>query len=122
MVAVEPWARTLSALRQMVKTEAGLLLRYDQQDFIEVRLRETVRQFGHQSVHELVARAATSPEPKITRAVVEALTTHTTSFFREEHHFRTMIDIGVRDRPAGLNQFRVWSAACSRAKNPIRRP
>lgn len=53
-------------------------------------------------------------EPSEVTELVSAITTNLTHFFREPHHFETLIPI-LRERP-GLQ--RVWSAACSTGEEP----
>lgn len=64
--------------------------------------------------HGYLARADFSGEERL--AMIGCVTTHKTSFFREDHHFRTlqtsvlqpMTRVRHRARP-----LRIWSAACS---------
>jgi chemotaxis protein methyltransferase CheR len=87
------------------------------EDFLQHRLSRRVRALGLEGFDAYVAMLCAEPTgPEINR-FVEALTTHTTAFFRERHQYDWLAKDGIdmlavigagTQRPAVI-----WSAACS---------
>ncbi|MFN4156267.1 MAG: CheR family methyltransferase [Paracoccaceae bacterium] len=96
---------------------SGVSVTASKTDFLEHRLNRLLQESGVGSVAEYVAQLRAAPAGPAAQGLVEALTTHTTSFFRERAHFDWLTAEGLpavtangagRDRP-----LTVWSAACS---------
>ncbi len=103
------------AIVRIARELGGISLDADKKDFIRTRLGRLLREFGLDGYGGLVARATQSQE--IRRRVLEALTTHTTSFFRENNHYDWMLETALPEmlgaRVESTVPFTVWSAACS---------
>lgn len=103
------------ALVQIARDLAGLSLDPGKRDFLRTRLGRLMRERGLESYGPLIAEAGQS-DP-LRRRILEAFTTHTTSFFRERGHFdhlRQTILPEWAARP--VQPFAapvIWSAACS---------
>ncbi len=88
----------------------------DKQYLFESRLRHVLRDFGLANLHELSTRLNLSTSSLLGDAVVEAMTTNETSWFRDIHPFEALregilpelIESRAKDR-----RLQVWSAACS---------
>ena len=62
-----------------------------------------------------------SEEPEELGALINALTTNVTSFFREPHHFEFLKDTVIASfvkRSATQPRLRIWSAGCSTGEEP----
>jgi chemotaxis protein methyltransferase CheR len=96
----------------------GIALDETKSYLIDARLDPLVQQFYLQSPLELVNQAKRSGGDSIRRAIVEAITTRETSFFRDASPFEALkfkvlpelIDQKMRIRS---NRLRIWSAAAS---------
>lgn len=106
--------RRLAAIALRV---GGLTIDPERVDFFAQRIGKRIRALGLPSYNaylELVESARGAGERT---ALVESLTTHTTSFFRENQHYDFLMRQGFRERiNAGAGKtrdFRFWSAACS---------
>lgn len=86
-------------------------------DFLEHRINRLLRETGIHNVAAYIEQVRQAPSGQAAQRLVEALTTHTTSFFRERAHYDWLAATGLpalhaagagRDRP-----LRIWSAACS---------
>jgi chemotaxis protein methyltransferase CheR len=84
---------------------------------VESRLASVAREGGFDNVTALIrALRQPVPNPKVSLAVVEAMTTNETSFFRDHHPFevmRTHLLPELVKRNAAQRRLSVWSAASS---------
>ncbi len=110
-------AEALDILAAIAAREAGLLIGPDKSDFLIARLQGQVARLGLGDLTAYARHLAVPAHGLDRRHFVEALTTHTTSFFRETRQFDWLLAEGLgrlaargvgRDRPLD-----VWSAACS---------
>lgn len=104
-----------SAFVDLARLRGGLSLDPQKTQFFETRLGALIRdpQFGSADALLAAARA----DSRIADAVLERLTTHTTSFFREPGHYEWLQRKGF-ERLTGRaltssEPFTIWSAACS---------
>lgn len=99
----------------LVRRRAGIVLTEDKSYLLETRLGPVLARFGLASLGVLGERLRSLPGEALERAVVEALTTHESSFFRDGkpfEHLRGALPKLLAARGAG-EKLRVWSAACS---------
>lgn len=96
---------------------SGISIAATKTDFLEHRINRLLRESGVESVTDFVEQLRTAPAGPAALRLVEALTTHTTSFFRERAHFDWMTTTGLPSvvaEGAGRDQpLTIWSAACS---------
>jgi chemotaxis protein methyltransferase CheR len=99
----------------LVRRRAGIVLTEDKSYLLETRLGPVLTRFGLASLGVLGEKLRALPGEVLERAVVEALTTHESSFFRDGRPFDHLR--GVLPRLAGgkgvAERVRIWSAACS---------
>ncbi|MBW8268404.1 CheR family methyltransferase [Caldovatus aquaticus] len=111
-------AESLGFLAALVKARSGIVLTPDKAYMLETRLAPLLARTGLASLDALAARlrgGASAATEALAREVVEALTTHESSFFRDGwpfDHLRQMLPRLAAARPAG-QPLRIWSAACS---------
>lgn len=107
-------------LRTFLKDRSGLDLSSDKQYLVESRLIPVARRLGLSGISDLVQKMKTGSEDTIV-AVVEAMTTNETFFFRDKipfDHLRdTMLPALLRAR-ANRRTLRIWSAASSTGQEP----
>lgn len=106
-------------LRDLVQRQIGVCLSDAKIGLLESRLRGRLRELGLGSYlsyyHHLVERDEDRAE---LQHLVDAITTNTTSFFREPVHFdflaRELIPAWIRRRTiVPTPRVRIWSAACA---------
>jgi len=94
----------------------GITLHPGKQELVKARLTKRLRALGLNSFDAYMEYLKSdNPEGELV-AMIEAMTTNKTSFFREPQHFdylRRQIVPGLRDR-----KIRVWSAGCSSGEEP----
>lgn len=86
-------------------------------DFLQLRLSRRIRALALEGFDAYIALLLSDPSGPEVQHFVEAMTTHTTAFFRERHQYNWLVAEGLGllgatgagfDRP-----LTVWSAACS---------
>jgi len=93
---------------------SGIRLPEAKREMVYARLSRRLRALGIGSFDDYVQFLEL--EPAEWEHCTNALTTNVTSFYREEHHFRTLA-LHARAH-AGEAAFRVWSAGCSTGEEP----
>jgi chemotaxis protein methyltransferase CheR len=100
----------------LVGRRSAIVLGNDKQYLVESRLTPVARQAGVASVGELISQLRTKNDPTLATAVLDAMMTKETSFFRDVHPFTAMRDIvlpELLERNRLRRRMRIWSAACS---------
>ena len=103
------WVADLVRRRSAIQLETG------KEYLVESRLLPLARAAGLTDVDAYVRSVRTSAPVAVLEAVVEALTTNETSWFRDAQPFTSLSEHIVPELrgPAGGGQVRIWSAACS---------
>jgi chemotaxis protein methyltransferase CheR len=107
-------------LQKLLKDRSGLVLSADKQYLVESRLVPLARRLGLGGISELVAKLKAGAEPLIV-AVVEAMTTNETFFFRDKtpfDHFRETIMPAMLEARKSRRAIRIWCAASSTGQEP----
>jgi chemotaxis protein methyltransferase CheR len=103
-------------LRGFLKTRSGLVLSNEKQYLIESRLMPVARKFALATISNVVAKLKIEPSGALAEAVVEAMTTNESFFFRDklpfDHFTQTMMPHMLTAR-ARERKLRIWSAAAS---------
>jgi chemotaxis protein methyltransferase CheR len=108
-------------LRRRLKERSGLVLSADKQYLVESRLLPVVRRSGLGSLGELVSAIRAAPEGVLATAVVEAMTTNESFFFRDKtpfEHFRQTIMPALLASRRASRRIRIWCAAASTGQEP----
>jgi chemotaxis protein methyltransferase CheR len=107
-------------VRELLQRRAAIVLDDTKQYLLETRLEQLARDIGFTTVSELLTQAR-STSPKLDTKIVEALTTHETSFLRDLAPFEALrkvvlpVILRPRERTRSLT---IWSAACSTGQEP----
>ncbi len=108
-------------ITDLVRQRSAIALGPDKGYLVESRLHPLARQCGLETVTALITRLRSSPDDSLRTAVVEAMTTNETSWYRDLHPFRVFADHVVPDVARRHREDRtltVWSAACSTGQEP----
>lgn len=99
------------AIHEFLETQAGIRLGAGKEYLVVSRLGRLLPTFGLSAYSELVAKLGELGSTRLQTAVVDAMTTNETFWFRDMAHFRILIDgVLAESKPSRL---RVWSAAAS---------
>lgn len=110
-----------SRIAAIMREATGVVLDESKINLIYSRLAKRLRHLGLQSFAEYCELIA-QPENHAERdAMIAALTTNVTRFFREPHHFEHLRSVILPPLAARAKQgakIRLWSAACSSGQEP----
>ena len=108
-------------LRAYLKQQSGLVLTSEKQYLIESRLLPVARKAGIASLSALVAKMKEPGQAALGAAIVEAMTTNESFFFRDktpfEHFTDTMLPKMLEAR-SRERKLRIWCAAASTGQEP----
>ncbi|OXE35787.1 MAG: chemotaxis protein [Phenylobacterium zucineum] len=108
-------------IAQILHSYAGIALGEGKAALVYSRLAKRLRILGLQSFREYCALISDSRQVDERLAMMAALTTNVTRFFREPHHFdhlRDKIMPALAQRARRGGRVRLWSAACSNGQEP----
>ncbi|MGB6535755.1 MAG: protein-glutamate O-methyltransferase CheR [Xanthobacteraceae bacterium] len=108
-------------LRRLLKQRSGLVLGAEKQYLVESRLLPVARKAGLGSLAALVGALKGADESALTNAVVEAMATNESFFFRDKvpfEHFRTIVMPALLKARPNSRYIRIWCAAASTGQEP----
>jgi chemotaxis protein methyltransferase CheR len=108
-------------LAKFLKEQSGLALAEDKGYLLESRLVPVARAHGLKSVDDVAAEVRAGRNQRLMNAVVEAMTTNESFFFRDIkpfEQFKGVVLPQMLARRAAAKQLRIWSAACSTGQEP----
>ena len=108
-------------LRAFLKARSGLALTPEKRYLVDSRLTPVCRRFGLAGLRDLVGCLRLGGDGGIERAVVEAMTTNETFFFRDRTPFDLFRDVllpRLIAARAGVRRLRIWCAASSSGQEP----
>lgn len=105
-------------LSSYIQTNCGIRMPPTKRVMLESRLRKRLRRLGLHDFRSYCERVFGGDQAELV-AMVDAVTTNKTDFFREPRHFDYLVNTVVPTMQDGLTQgLRVWSAACSTGEEP----
>jgi chemotaxis protein methyltransferase CheR len=107
-------------LRELLLKRSGLSLSAEKRYLVESRLGSVCRQLGLKGLPELI-QAARAGDETLSVAIVEAMTTNETLFFRDTvpfTHLREVILPALIKARATERTLRIWCAAASSGQEP----
>jgi chemotaxis protein methyltransferase CheR len=115
--------RDFREIAVMIHADAGIALPQSKAAHVYSRLAKRLRALGLSNFRDYCRLVATSGGLDERQKMLAALTTNVTRFFREPHHFHHLenkiLPPLIKAARRG-ERLRLWSAACSADRSPIR--
>ncbi len=108
-------------LRRALKQRSGLVLSADKQYLVESRLLPVARKAGLANLGALVEALKAGDGEALMNAVVEAMATNESFFFRDKipfEHFRSIVMPALLAARRASRTIRIWCAAASTGQEP----
>lgn len=110
-------------LARQVYDLTGIVIHARKRDMLYSRLSRRLRTLGLGSFRDYCDYVSGPDGDGEIGAMINAVTTNLTHFFRESHHFDHLRDealpaAAAADRRAGNRRLRIWSAGCSSGEEP----
>ena len=108
-------------LRKCLKDRSGLVLSADKQYLVESRLLPVARKAGLANLGDLVHALRVGRNDALMTAVVEAMMTNESFFFRDKipfEHFKSVVMPALLAARAHSRTIRIWCAAASTGQEP----
>ncbi len=108
-------------IAQILHSHAGIALAEGKAALVYSRLAKRLRSLGLRSFREYCALVEDKQGVDERQAMMAALTTNVTRYFREPHHFDHLRDVvmpKLDERARRGGRIRLWSAACSNGQEP----
>lgn len=106
--------------RDFLEKACGIVLGDNKQYLVSSRLNRLLEQEGIANLGELVKRIQAQPRGGLREAVIDAMTTNETLWFRDVYPFEVLktrlIPEFIKSSPG--QRLRIWSAACSSGQEP----
>lgn len=110
--------KSYSQFRIFLEQQCGIVLGENKQYLVKSRLAPLMAHFHVDTLSELVARTLNPVERQLRAAVIDAMTTNETLWFRDEYPF-TLLQTKLFPEFAKLNRpLKIWSAASSSGQEP----
>jgi len=109
-----------NAFRKFLQDACGILLGDNKQYLVTSRLNKIMAQHGMTTLGELIKAITSNPRSGLKEAVVDAMTTNETLWFRDIHPFNILQNqlLPELSKTLGAQQLKIWSAACSTGQEP----
>ena len=115
-------AEEFDALRTLIKQWCGIHLREGKQTLVRARLNRRLRVLGLDSFSAYVKHLREDESGQEITALLDAISTNVTSFFREANHFayvrEKLMPRWREEGESGRLRLRIWSAGCSSGEEP----
>jgi len=113
-----PTSAEMAAIAAIVYEESGIRLTAMKTALVNARLQKRLRTRGFDSFDAYVQHVRADPSGQERLALVDALTTNHTSFFRERDHFEFLAERVVPALLAAGTSLAGWSAGCATGEEP----
>lgn len=107
-------------IRTFVTRQTGIVVNDSKMDMVYGRLARHVRH-RYAGSFDAFCTAFESNNPEEQDALINAITTNLTAFFREKHHFQYLQERllpQLQKQNAASRKIRIWSAGCSTGEEP----
>lgn len=104
--------------RTFLEQQCGIVLGEKKQYLVKSRLAPLMNKFDVSSLGELVTRTLSPVERQLRAAVIDAMTTNETLWFRDDYPFKLLQNKLLPDFADRKTPVKIWSAASSSGQEP----
>lgn len=104
--------------REYLEKQCGIVLGDNKQYLVRSRLSPLLRKFSIESLTQLVGKVVNSHDRGLREAVIDAMTTNETLWFRDTYPFELLKSQLLSKFRGKTSPLRIWSAACSSGQEP----
>jgi len=110
--------KSYDQFRVFLEQQCGIVLGANKQYLVKSRLAPLMSKFDVTSLAELVTRTLLPVERQLRAAVIDAMTTNETLWFRDDYPFKLLKDKLLPDLAKRKTPVKIWSAASSSGQEP----
>jgi len=110
--------RSYNQFRTFLEQQCGIVLGENKQYLVKSRLAPLMVKFDLSSLGELVNRTLSPVERQLRAAVIDAMTTNETLWFRDDYPFKLLKSKLLPDFADQRTPVKIWSAASSSGQEP----
>lgn len=113
---LSPAPHELEAIARILHDATGIVITQGKSSMVQSRLSKRLRELGLSDYATYIAHVTSESGVEERRAMISALTTNVTRFFRENHHFETLSTAALPPliaRARAGERIRLWSAGSS---------
>ncbi len=110
--------RSYHQFREFLEQQCGIVLGENKQYLVKSRLAPLMSKFGVESLGDLVVRTLSPVERQLRSAVIDAMTTNETLWFRDEYPFELLKKRLLPEYKNQRTPVKIWSAASSSGQEP----
>ncbi|WP_088330428.1 protein-glutamate O-methyltransferase CheR [Lacimicrobium sp. SS2-24] len=104
--------------RNYLEKQCGIVLGDNKQYLVRSRLSPLLRKFQIDSLAQLIAKVVNSHDRTLREAVIDAMTTNETLWFRDTYPFELLKSQLFAKFKGKSSPLKIWSAACSSGQEP----
>ncbi|MGJ8692805.1 MAG: CheR family methyltransferase [Thalassotalea sp.] len=110
--------KSYSQFRTFLEQQCGIVLGENKQYLVKSRLAPLMVNFNVETLGELVARTLSPTERQLRAAVIDAMTTNETLWFRDDYPFKLLQSRLLPEFAKKNSPLKIWSAASSSGQEP----
>lgn len=103
---------------QFLQQQCGISLGENKQYLVRSRLSALMYEFNFDSIDALIAGTIRGGNRALLQAVLDAMTTNETLWFRDNYPYELLINTIFPSLSTQNRRLRIWSAACSSGQEP----
>jgi chemotaxis protein methyltransferase CheR len=111
-------AKSYHQFRTFLEEQCGIVLGENKQYLVKSRLTPLMSKFSVSSLGELVTRTLSPVERQLRAAVIDAMTTNETLWFRDDYPFKVLQNKLLPELSSSKTPIKIWSAASSSGQEP----
>lgn len=111
-------AKVFKKFVDYIYAESGITLKEGKEALLSARIMKRMRALHLKTHEEYLNYVQSHQDPQEVVAMLDAISTNVTHFFRESDHFDLLAKFLPRLVEAGVRDIRIWSAASSTGEEP----